>query len=112
MVTPTPILFIAAAARIASATSVPATKREDVRWPRRERSATPRIHRLPERAINAALSPVPLVLVDKECVRREGRLSLLILWPAIRKDSHTCAPIAKRANLRHNNGLSLLRCFY
>src|SRR5271156_3983405 len=47
---------MAAAARMASATSLPATKRALVRWPKLELSAMARRERLSERAMNAALS--------------------------------------------------------
>src|SRR5208337_1902548 len=61
METLAPILFMAAAARMASTTSLPATKRVEMRWPRRERSATARSDRLSESAINVALSIVRLI---------------------------------------------------
>src|ERR1700733_9342762 len=65
---------MAAVARMASATSVPATKRVETRWPRRERSATARSDRLSDRAIKSALSTLPLVVAgwivaDWDCQR-------------------------------------------
>src|SRR5208282_1257398 len=50
---------MAAATRIASATSVPATKRAEVRCPKRERSATPRSHGLSDNAMKIVLNTAP-----------------------------------------------------
>src|ERR1035441_7169357 len=66
---------MAAAARMASATSVPATKRAEVSWPKRERSARPRRERLSDSAMKIALSMVHLILLDRifadyDCQRR------------------------------------------
>src|SRR5271163_4408542 len=55
---------------MASATSLPATKRAEVRWPMRERSAIPRRERLSESAIKAALSTVHRIFADWNCQRR------------------------------------------
>src|SRR5208282_95819 len=67
---------MAAAARMASATSLPATKRVETRWPRRERSATARRDRLSDRAINVALSTAHLIFAGWDCQRR----SLFLTW--------------------------------
>src|ERR1019366_5884423 len=66
---------MAAAARMASETSVPATKRAEVRCPKRERSARPRRERLYDSAMKIALSMVHLILLDRifadyDCQRR------------------------------------------
>jgi hypothetical protein len=53
--------IIAAAARMASATSVPATKRADVRWPKRECSAMARSDRLSDNAMKIALNMMHLI---------------------------------------------------
>jgi len=41
---------------------VPATKRAEVRWPKRERSAKPRSERLSDSAMKIALSMMHLIL--------------------------------------------------
>src|SRR5450755_3083904 len=76
METLAPILFMAAAARMAAETSFPATKRVETRWPMLERSATARRERLSESAMKVALSMVHLVLTDWGCQRR----SLFLTW--------------------------------
>ncbi len=64
METPAPNRLTAAAARIASDTSLPATKRAEVRWPRRERSAMARKERLSERAMKRVLSTGRLIFAE------------------------------------------------
>src|ERR1019366_3442935 len=58
---------MAAAARTASDTAVPATKRAEVRCPKLDRSAMARSDLLSESAINRALSMEHLILTGLDC---------------------------------------------
>src|ERR1035438_6650350 len=58
-----------AAARTASDTAVPATKRAEVRCPKLDRSATARSDLLSESAINKALSMEHLIVTGCDCQR-------------------------------------------
>src|ERR1017187_939293 len=74
---------MAAAARTASDTAVPATKRAEVRCPRLDRSAMARSDLLSESAINRALSMRRLILTGWNCQRRSLALQYLYHkeWP-------------------------------
>ena len=71
----------AAAARIASATCVPATKRLEVRWPKRDRSAKLRRERFSERAINKALNTLHRIRTKWNCQRAELALTIFCITP-------------------------------
>src|ERR1035438_827132 len=69
---------MAAAARTASDTAVPATKRAEVRCPRLDRSAMARSDLLSESAINRALSMRRLILTGWNCQRRSLALQYFV----------------------------------
>src|ERR1700739_1637627 len=65
---------------MASATCIPATKRAEVRWPKRELSARLRSHRLSESAINVALSPRHRAVAGSNCQRRSLALQYFLSY--------------------------------
>ncbi|HEV8523738.1 MAG TPA: hypothetical protein VGQ71_04510 [Terriglobales bacterium] len=56
MLTVSPWSFIERAAAITCSTVVPGTKRDDIRWPTADRSASARIERLSDNQMKNALS--------------------------------------------------------